>query len=142
MLLRTSTAAALAAVLAVSAGCGGPSDDAQVRATLRDYATATGKRDVQALCDDLLAPQLVAHAADAGLPCEVAFRQALQGVARPSLRVESVQIKGDRALARVHTTAVGQQPSDDTVLLMRFGSHWRIASLALPEPQPLPRTGP
>lgn len=113
-----------------------------MRSTLSDYAKATGSRDVQTLCDRLLAPQLVAKTEMAGLPCEVAFRQALKGVARPTLRVDGVQINGSRALARVHTTAAGQRPSDDTVLLMRFGSNWRIASLALSQPQPTPRIGP
>ena len=38
-------------------------------------------------------------------------------------------IKGDRASAKVHTTAANQQASDDTVALVKEGEGWKIGAL-------------
>lgn len=43
------------------AGCGSVSAVDQVRAKVRQFATATAQRDAQLLCDQVLAPALVAR---------------------------------------------------------------------------------
>lgn len=148
--MRHSTAIAAAVALAgggcavAAAGCGGggESDEDRVRATLKAYGEATAERDVQALCDRILAPALVLKTAEAGLPCEVALQRGLAEVRRPTLRVDRVDITDRRALARVHTEAADQPPSDDTILLTKVGSGWRLAALSLPQPQPAQPVGP
>jgi hypothetical protein len=40
-----------------------------------------------------------------------------------------VTIKGDRASAKVHSTAANQPASDDTVALVREGGDWKIGAL-------------
>ena len=141
MRLRATATLALGA-LAV-AGCGGgESEEDRVRSTLRAYAAATAQRDVQALCDRILAPDLVRKTGEAGLPCEVALQRGLADVRNPTLRVDSVKITDRRALAKVHTEAADQPPSDDTVLLTKVGEDWRIAALSLPQPQPARPAGP
>lgn len=120
--------AALALVL-VSCG-GGPSDEDQVRATVRQFAIATAHKDYQRLCDDLLAPALVEKVKQAGLPCEVALEQGLSNVRSPQLTLGAVAVKGDTATADIRTTAAGQQPSRDTLKLQRVRGKWKIASLA------------
>lgn len=122
--------------LAAVAGCGGPSPAEQVRATLAGFAHATAQRDYQALCDRYFAPRLVAQVEDAGLPCEAAIRPEISSTVNPSLTIHGVQVDGDRATARVHTSADNQPPSDDTIALQRVRGEWRIVALAQAGPQP------
>ena len=56
------------------------------------------------------------------------MKTALEGVQSPKLEVRQVTIKGDRASAKVHTTAANQQASDDTVALVREGDDWKIGA--------------
>jgi ketosteroid isomerase-like protein len=133
--------AALLVVLAACAGCGEPeaSDEEQIRAALTEFSRATAAKDYQALCDRLLAPELVADVKKIGLPCEIALQQGLGEVRQPRLIVGDVTIEGERARAEVRTSAEGQAPSRDTVELVHTDNGWRIASLATPsEPGPAP----
>ena len=41
----------------------------------------------------------------------------------------SVRVEGDTATAEVRTSAAGQDPSEDTVSLVKVDDGWRIASL-------------
>jgi len=127
----------IAAALPVLAGCGSSPGD-QVRSRLSGFADATAKRDYQALCDDYFAPALVDQVEQAGLPCEAAIRPELSATQKPKLTIRSIEVKGDKALARVHTSAANQPPSDDTIQLVKVKDKWRIASLAETGPQPPP----
>jgi hypothetical protein len=134
-------AAALAAAVLLVAGCGEtePSDEEQVRTTLTAFSRATAAKDYQALCDRLLAPDLIEDLKKIGLPCEIALQQGLGDVRQPRLIVGDVTVKGKSAVAEVRSTAEGQAPSKDTVELIRTDAGWRIASLATPsEPGPAP----
>ena len=104
-------------------------DEEAVRAALRDFNEVVAARDVQALCDRVLARELVSRVTRAGLPCEVAVRPALQAAQRPRLDVRSVRIDGDRAEAVVETAAANQPASTDRVRLVRERGGWRVASL-------------
>ena len=117
------------AVALLGAACG-RSPERDVRDTLNAFADATAKKDYQTLCDDLFAEELVARLRRLNLPCELALRTGLEDVQRPSLEVRSVRVDGERASARVHTSAANQPPSDDEVRLVKQGDEWRIASLA------------
>jgi ketosteroid isomerase-like protein len=121
---------ALAMTCAALAGCGaGPSDDQQVKTTVKAFAAATRAKDYQRLCDEILAPALVEKVRSAGLPCEVALQQGLGDVRSPQLTLGAVAVKGDTATADVRTSAAGQAPSRDTLKLQRVRGKWRIASL-------------
>lgn len=111
------------------AGCGRIPPGEDVRVALRGFAEATAKRDYQALCDRWFAPSLVGQVERAGLPCEVAVKPGIDAARDPRLVVQSVTIKGDRARARVRTSAANQPPSTDTIALVRVDGRWRIASL-------------
>jgi ketosteroid isomerase-like protein len=124
-----------ALALAVLAGCGSSPSD-QVRSTLRGFADATAKRDYQALCDDYFSPALVDQVEQAGLPCEAAIRPEISATRNPKLDIRSVDVNGDHALAKVHTSAANQPASDDTIQLLKVKGKWRIASLAQTGPQP------
>jgi hypothetical protein len=132
---------ALAALALVFPGCGGddaPAPDAQVRETLRTFATAVEKRDYQTLCDKVFAPKLLQGLQSIGLPCEIAMRTSLGEVDDPKLTVGEVTVSGRTATAQVKTSAAGQAPSTDTLELEKLAAGWRVSALgAAPGP-----TGP
>jgi hypothetical protein len=123
----------LAALLGAAclAGCGGgPSDEQKVRDTLAEFARATARQDYRALCERILAPRLVRIVREAGVPCEEALRRGFEGVRDPRISVGTVRVDGSRASAEVRTSAAGQEPSRDTVALVKVDDGWRIAELA------------
>lgn len=124
---------ALPALAAVLAACGGadepPTPQAQVRATLRDFATAVQQRQYATLCDEIFAPGLLQGLQEIGLPCEAALRQSLGEVREPKLTVGTVTVRGTTARAEVETAAAGQAPSTDMVQLTRVNGRWRISAL-------------
>ncbi len=128
-------APALLAVLVV-ASCGGDSDTDQVRDAVERFGAASARHDYQQICDDLISPELAANVEEIGVPCEIAFKRGLEDVRRPKLTVRKVQVRKNRALATVHSTAAGQEPSDDVVELVKKDGRWRISALARPQPQP------
>ena len=117
--------------LLVIVGCGdtGPTAEEQVRTTVTEFGRATAAKDYDALCDDILAPELIDEAESIGLPCELAMRKALGQVKDPQLTIGRVEVRDDRATARVQSAATGQEPSEDTLQLVRVNGRWRIASL-------------
>jgi hypothetical protein len=132
MLRPVATRPALLVLVALmAAGCGesGPSDEERVRATLREFQRATEARDYAALCERVLAPQLVESVRQVGLPCELALEKGFEDVESPRLAVGAITVRGDRATAEVRSSAEGEAPSEDTLELVRVGEDWRIASL-------------
>ena len=104
--------------------------DMGVRDTLSAFAQASAQHDYRRVCADLLAKPVIDSVRKAGLSCESAMKTALKGVESPKLEVLQVTIKGNRASAKVHTTAANQQASDDTVALVKEGESWKIGALA------------
>jgi hypothetical protein len=134
--------ACLAVVVVVGlAGCGadeehpnapGPSADQQVRTVVAKFGIATQKQDYQEICDHLLSATLIDKLETVGLPCEGALQRGLSGVKAPTLQITKVAITGDTAVVSVHTTAEGQEASDDALQLAKEGGAWKIASLDTP----------
>jgi hypothetical protein len=124
--------ALLAAGALTLAACGGGderSDADRVRDTLGAFGEASAQHDYRRVCAELLAKPVVDSVRRAGLSCESVMKSALEEVKSPKLEVRQVTIKGDRASARVHTTAANQQASDDTVALVKEGGDWKIGAL-------------
>jgi hypothetical protein len=144
---RRTTFASLAALLALAvAGCGADEEggggggggvpaDQQVRAVVARFGAATRTKDYQEICDNLLSQDLVDKIEAIGLPCESALQRGLGDVRDPTLAINEVSISGSRALVSIHTTATGQQPSDDALQVVRESGEWKIASLAAPSDQ-------
>jgi hypothetical protein len=118
-------------LLLPTTACGSrePSDEEQVRDTLASFARSVEGRDYQRLCDDILAPDLLDGIAKIGLPCEVAMRNSLSEVRDPRLTVGAVEVKGNTASAEVRTSAAGQEPSRDTLTLVKTKQGWRVSDL-------------
>jgi hypothetical protein len=118
-------------VLALLAGCGdtGPTPEQQVRTTVSDFGRATADHDYKTLCDRILAPKLVEDVTSIGLSCEAALKRGLGTVEDPHLTIGRVQIDGDQASAEVRTSASGQEPSKDTLKLVKVNGTWKISSL-------------
>jgi hypothetical protein len=121
----------MALALLVLAGCGegGPPPEDQVRSTVAAFGRATEAKDYARLCDRILAPRLIEDVESIGLPCEAALRRGLGRVKEPRLAIGRISVEGDRASAEVRTTASGQEPSRDTLRLVKVGGSWKISSL-------------
>jgi hypothetical protein len=127
----------MAAALLV--GCGGDSDEEEVRQTVAAFGDATASRDYDRLCDDLLAPRLLEAMDQIGLPCRVALQGSFSEVEEPRLVIGDVRVDEDTAEADVRSSARGQAPSRDTLVLVRTDGGWRISELgggAAPPPPP------
>jgi Putative lumazine-binding len=113
----------------VLAGCGGPSDEQQVRQTVVDFGRAVEKRDYAHICAQLFAARLVEQLQQVNLPCQVALLRSLGSRRDPQLTVGTVKVDGTTASAQIRTSATGEQPSQDTLQLVKVGGHWRISAL-------------
>ncbi|MCW3039246.1 MAG: nuclear transport factor 2 family protein [Solirubrobacterales bacterium] len=134
-------AATAAAALGALAGCGKDeppkaSAQTQVREVVRRYGVAVSRKDYQQICDRLIAKALADNVEEIGLPCELAFKRGLENVRGAGLRIDGIDVRGTSAYVKVHTTAAGQPPSDDTLKLVRVGTGWRISSLSAAPPKP------
>lgn len=140
MALAVCAAGGLVGVTALT-GCGSAKKPAKaqvtpvvrVRAVVRQFGVASAAKDYQTICDRLITKTLSDNVEELGLPCELAFKQGLEAVQGATLRLDNVRLAGpSTAYAKVHTTALGQTASDDTLELVLVGKTWRISSLNAP----------
>ncbi len=125
----------LARVLALSCaayalvGCG-TSQSQQVQAKLQQFAHAVADRDTAALCDDVLAPALIAKLSSIGASCRPAMKTFVDSVSNPTLSVSRVTIHDDTASAVVRAGATGQATVSEPITLTRTTHGWRVSTLA------------
>lgn len=129
--MRLARGIALLGIAYALIGCGASAKD-EVQAKLQQFAHATGARDYQTLCNQVLAPALVTHLTDAGVSCEQAMKIFTASVQNPTLIVSKVTVKGATASAVVLAGATGQTPSLESIQLVMTNNGWRLASLASP----------
>jgi ketosteroid isomerase-like protein len=120
--------ASLLAAAALLSACG-RSEERDVRDTLERYAQAIERKDYQALCDDLLAEELIENLRTVGAPCEIALRRGLKDVEKPTIAIESIKVDGNTATAVARTDAANEEPSKDTIRLAKQDGKWKIADL-------------
>jgi hypothetical protein len=135
-------AAALAAVAtcaALAAGCAPTSgsstkvsnfrgDQRAVAQAVVDFQSAANDSDEQRICGDLLAKALASRLAAHGRGCPAAVHEAIRDADSLDMTVQSVQVNGPRATARVKLET-GKKDRTTTLTLVREGGTWRIAGL-------------
>jgi hypothetical protein len=126
-----ATIAWIACAACLLGGCG-KSDSDQVRAKVDQFLKATASKDYATMCNQVLAPALLAHLSAGGIKCEQAMQIALGGVQSPSLSIGRIDIHGSKASVITLTAAAGQQASLDAIELTKTGSGWRVESLGTP----------
>jgi uncharacterized cupredoxin-like copper-binding protein len=129
--------AALALVLAAfAAGCNGSAsstgdfqgEERQVADVVEKIQSAGETGDAREICTELLAKSLADEIRAAGSSCEQELEKAIDDADDFDLDVESVDITGDTATARVK----GRDRGADRVMTFEFereGSSWRATSL-------------
>jgi hypothetical protein len=132
--------AAAAAVAGLTAGCAptptSTKDSAGnfrgeqrlVANAVEDLQAAASKSDEGKICRDLLARSLADRLAARGNGCSAAVDAAIKDTDTFDLKVQSVQVTGTRATARVKM-ATGTRDRSATVTLVRERGAWRIAGL-------------
>jgi hypothetical protein len=91
--------------------------------------SAGRKRDASAICSDLLAPALVKRIeASSKSTCPSVLKDALNDTDSFDVKVEKVEITGDRAGATV-TSSAGKDDRTDRLDLQKVGTAWKIAAL-------------
>jgi hypothetical protein len=103
--------------------------EGQVRVIVESFGRATTNKDYGLICDRLIARSLSDNVEELGLPCERAFKKGLGEVKGADLRIDDITVRGRVAYAKVHSTAIGQPASDDTIKLQLIRGQWRIVSL-------------
>jgi hypothetical protein len=116
---------------AVLAGCGSSTSD-QVKAKVDQFVTAAAKRQYATICEQVLAPSLVARLEEAGVTCPQAMQIAFNGVRDPTISIGKVTVSGDKASVLTLSAARGQDASLDAIDLTKTSNGWRLDSLASP----------
>ncbi len=133
----------LAAAALAPGGCGQTASNSadkfkgrqkEVAQAVDDLRQAASKRDARKICDTLLTPDLksrltaLARQTGRGTDCADQLKKSLQDADSLDLTVQSVQITGNRAVARVKTNVTrGPDPTDTLVLADQRG--WRLSRL-------------
>jgi hypothetical protein len=129
--LRLAALATFAAIAGTLAGCSA-SDSDQVKAKVEQFLHATATHDYHTLCDQVLAPGLLARLAAGGIGCEQAMAIALGNVRAPVLSIGRITVSGSAAQAITLSGAADQAGAFETIELVRTGQGWRVSALATP----------
>ena len=123
-------------VVLAAAGCSLGADDepkpasraaSEVAATVNDLERAVSERDFAAICNELFTT--AARQRAGGDECARQLRSAADGVRRPSIEIERIDLTKDRATVRVWTEATGQARVRDELELRREGARWLVEAL-------------
>lgn len=133
---RRTGSVALAAVLAAAliAGCGGSSNEDQVRDVVESFVQAGKDKDAAEACGLLSTEKVkVVEQLAAGAGCE----QVLGGLfARADatgtdVEIQDVRVEGSRATVDATVRAPGSAPKAESILLVKEDGDWKLASVGL-----------
>jgi hypothetical protein len=103
-------------------------DQRQVAQAVVDFQRAANDGDDQRICRDLLAKALAGRLAARGRGCPAVVHEAIRDADSLDTTVQSVQVTGRRASARVKLET-GKKDRTTTLSLVLEGGTWRIAGL-------------
>ena len=127
---------AVAAMLA-PVGCSIGADDEpkpvtgvpkEIAAIVDRLERAVAQRDYDTICDDLFTQ--TARERAGGSECVSQMRSAGEDVLRPTIQIEQIAVKNDRAVVKVATSAEGQARVEDSLEFRRASDGWRIEALS------------
>jgi hypothetical protein len=125
-----------ASVLLASSGCSLGGDDrakpasgpaAEVAATVDRLERAVAERDFATICDQLFTVQARKRAG--GDECAGQLGSATEGLKKPRIEIERIDVKNNRATVKVRTEAQGQARVSDGLRLRRQGGRWLVEAL-------------
>ena len=123
-------------VMLAPSGCSLGADDepkpasgapAQIADTVDRLERAVAQQDFATICDQLFTAGARERAG--GDECARQLRSAAEGVERPRIEVERIDVREDRATVRVRTEAEGQALVSDELQLRRQGGRWLVEAL-------------
>jgi hypothetical protein len=134
--MRAPIAAALVTAALLPVSCGGdeekperpPARVQEVSNAIEAFEQATKRKDYDRICTELFSEAVREQAG--GRNCPKVLEQTSANVRNPSIRVLKITIEGNRAKARVRTTAAGQEPVTETLELVREDGRYRVAALS------------
>jgi hypothetical protein len=100
---------------------------AQIAATVDRLERAVAQRDFATICGQLFTANARQRAGDDD--CTRQLRSAAEGVERPSIDVEAIDVEGEKATVKVRTEAEGQARVSDELELRKEGGRWLIEAL-------------
>ena len=103
-------------------------EQAIVASTVSDFQSAARNRDASKLCKQLLDPALTAQLHDSGGGCTHVLGNQLNTIENYDLTIESIEVSGTTATARVKSISNGNTHFD-TLKLTKVGSAWRVSGL-------------
>ena len=127
---------ACALALAGLAGCSLGGDDEpkpagrearEVAEVVRQLELALQREDWQAVCDDVFTSDARRRAG--GADCRRLLRSDAAGLRRPRIELLGIVVTKNGARARVRTSARGQPPLTDVIVLRRERDGYRVESL-------------
>jgi ketosteroid isomerase-like protein len=121
---------ALLALCAFALTACGKSDKEQVNQTVRDFVTATNKRDTKAFCDKLVSQQFLEQSTGAkGSKARDACHAQLKSLKNLKVglqKISSTKVNGNKATVRAVLTAQGQK-QDQILRLVKEDGDWKLA---------------
>ena len=119
------------ALPACGGGSDGPSDEDQIRSSVKDYANALSGEKPERLCDVLITKSLLSESGDKRKKdldrCRSrARKQDFSGAPKPgAVKVTAVKVDGQKATAKVTAGPSGQSQSS-SVPFRKVEGKWRI----------------
>jgi Putative lumazine-binding len=123
-------------VMLAPSGCSLGGDDepkpasgaaAQVVTTVDRLERAVAGEDFATICNQLFTK--AARQRAGGDDCVRQMRSAAEGVKRPRIEIERIEVKDNLAIAKVRTQAEGQALVSDELVLSREGGRWLVEAL-------------
>ena len=100
----------------------------EIAATVDQLERAVAKRDYATICNELFTTTALERAG--GSECVSQMRSAGEDVLRPTIQIEQIAVKNDRAVVKVATSAEGQARVEDSLEFRRASDGWRIEALS------------
>ena len=99
----------------------------EVAAAVERFEQAVAQRDFKTICDELFTAGARQRAG--GDDCVAQTTTAVEGLSRPRLQIEEIQVSGDSASVEVTTRAAGQARVTDSLELRKVGGRWLVEAV-------------